>query len=44
MKIEVEKEVIKTNRAQRLVVKTLTPTSNKDEEKSGFHDIFEEMF
>ncbi len=34
--IQVKKEVKKLNRGQRLVVKTLSSTSNKDEEKKNF--------
>jgi hypothetical protein len=43
-KIKVKKEVQKINRAQRLVAKTFSATSNKDEEKRAFYDIFQEIF
>jgi len=43
-KIQVNEEVKKINRAQRLVVKIFSSTSTKDKEKSAFYDNFEEIF
>jgi hypothetical protein len=44
MKIQVEKEVKKMNRAHGLLLKTLFSASDKDEEKSACYDIFKEIF
>jgi len=39
-----EKTIKIINRAQRLVATNLSSTSNKDEEKRVFYDIFKEIF
>jgi hypothetical protein len=43
-KIPLKKKIKMINRAQRLFATTLSSTSNKDEAKRIFYDIFKELF